>query len=66
MYLLGDRVKFPSSQGKETCGTVLLIEEQLDFSYSYVIDSDDVGIVIRNSEDDSEMSLLNNPVLDFL
>ena len=65
MYLVGDRVKFPSSTGKETSGEIVLVEEQLDFSYSYVINSDEDGIVIRNSEHDHEMSLVNDPVLDF-
>lgn len=66
MYLVGDRIKFPSPQGREICGEVALVEEQPDFSYSYVINTDDDGIVIRNSEDDHEVSLVNDPVLDFL
>lgn len=66
MYLVGDIVKFPSSYGKEISGKIVLVEEQPDFSYSYVINSDEDGVVIRNSEDDAEMSLINDPVLDFL
>lgn len=65
MYLVGDRVKFPSSTGGEACGEIGLVEEQLDGSYSYVIDTDDNGIALRNSENDDEMTLINDPVLDF-
>lgn len=64
MYLVGDVVKFPSSSGKETSGEIVLVEEQLDLSYSYVINTDD-AISIRNSAEDAEMSLLNHPDLDF-
>ena len=65
MYLVGDRVKFPSSTGGEAVGEIELVEEQLDGSYSYVINTDDNGIALRNSDNDVEMTLLNDPELDF-
>lgn len=65
MYLVGDKVKFPSSTGGEAFGEIVLVEEQLDNSISYVINTYDNGIALRNSDRDDEMSFLNDPELDF-
>ena len=65
MYLVGDRINFPSPHGGTESGKIELIEEHLDNSISYVINSDDGHIVLRNSEDDAEMSLIDNITLDF-
>ena len=64
MYLSGDVIKFPSPHGGEVQGKIELIEESIDGSINYVINTDD-GIVIRNSEDDHETELISQIDLDF-
>lgn len=64
MYLVGDKVNIPSSTGLAVTGKIELVEEQTDGSIGYVINTDE-GIVIRNSNDDADMSLVNHPELDF-
>jgi|LauGreDrversion4_2_1035121.scaffolds.fasta_scaffold1636624_1 hypothetical protein len=60
MYLVGDRIKYISSENTESSGTIELIEESLDNHINYVIQDDNGYITIRNSENDDELSLIEN------
>jgi Fe-S cluster biogenesis protein NfuA len=60
MYLVGDRIKYISSENTESSGTIELIEESLDNHINYVIQDDNGYIAIRNSENDDEVSLIQN------
>jgi len=60
MYLVGDRIKYISSENTESSGTIELIEESLDNHINYVIQDDNGYITIRNSENDDEVSLIQN------
>lgn len=64
MYLVGDTVNLPSSVGLTITGMIELVEEQPDGSLSYVINTED-GISIRNSNDDEEMSIVDDISVDF-
>lgn len=65
MYLVGDRIKLPSTIGSEVSGTIALVEEHLDGNLTYVINTDDNMIVIRSSDDDAETSFIDNITVDF-
>jgi Fe-S cluster biogenesis protein NfuA len=60
MYLVGDRIKYISPENTESSGTIELIEESLDGHINYVIQDDNGYIAIRNSENDDEVSLIQN------
>jgi len=60
MYLVGDRIKYISPENTESSGTIELIEESLDGHINYVIQDDNGYITIRNSENDDEVSLIEN------
>lgn len=65
MYLVGDRINLPSPLGGDVNGTISIIEEQIDGGLAYVINTDDGQIAIRYSEDDHEISFINNIEVDF-
>lgn len=66
MFLVGDRILIPSPNGGQVAGTVELIDQKpFETTVNYVINTDDCEIVIRSSEDDNEVTFLNNAELDF-
>jgi len=65
MYLVGDRINLPSSSGRDTRGKIELVEEQPDGSLAYVVNTDDGEIVVRYSDDDDAISLIDDITVDF-
>lgn len=65
MYLVGDRISLPSPSGGDVLGTIALVEEQLDGNLAYVINTDNDEIVVRYSDSDDEISLVDDITVDF-
>ncbi len=64
MFLVGDKVNFPSPHGDVITGKIDLVEEQLDGSVTYVINSDE-GIALRNSNSDEDMTFIDDITTEF-